>query len=489
MACESEHTRLGRCLALWFKRVLTVVVFASMHCSTEVAGVCVSDGDCAVGKFCSAGRCRTCSNDQQEDCECAADEDCSGSLYCVSRECVACRDESDCGALEDCVAGVCTEVSECSGDGAGECPGGEVCVDQACVECALSANCGIGQECRDNVCVDSPECSADDDCSGTLVCESQSCVECRTQEDCGEGQECSGNVCVAIAGECVADEDCGAGVCEAQRCLDCRSSADCETDQRCEAGLCVPGSQAWDLDVPFEQWAQLVAARRAAGFRLSFIDCFARGNAVYLNFAWRSGGGAHHLFGAVIDGDELMSFLAAEGVTPVQIDSLVRPNNELGYALVTSDDTRVATNYLLGGSQEEWDLFLEEATGLQIVSLSVATIAGERHFTATAQAGSSTLQQLSVVKQADLGAALDSADARGFTLNYATVELVDGLPEYTLVLAEGGGLFVATSLQTADQLTTAIHDYYDEYGLVIKTLYSVREANGEVLFGALLRSE
>ncbi len=101
---------------------------------------------------------------------------------------------------------------------------GEVCVENTCQQCRDNSNCGADQQCNGGRCEAKPECVNNDDCSGNKICRSGKCqIECEGPDDCGSGLKCSENRCVDEMA-CAGDRDCSAGMtCVGGRCASSQS--------------------------------------------------------------------------------------------------------------------------------------------------------------------------------------------------------------------------------------------------------------------------
>ncbi len=110
--------------------------------------------------------------------KCENDEHCqSHGQYCVHGLCQQCRDNSHCGACQQCSAGRCTQIPGC---------------------CQTTSDCAAGQKCRDGQC--GPQCLSKDECGQKEICQAGRCVPvaCFNDGDCAAGQQCVNNDCVAI---------------------------------------------------------------------------------------------------------------------------------------------------------------------------------------------------------------------------------------------------------------------------------------------------
>ena len=183
-----------------------------------------------------------------------------------------CTTSSECNGEGVCVAGVCTQVTNCDDDT--ECSAdGKICHQSRkfCVECdGRAGQCGAGKTCQfDFTCVDiasNPDagpadaaactgtCTDRTQCANDLVCKVGACCpppsRCRSPEDCPTDRpECNGATgqCFGGGAGCFNDPDCesrpgcagGACTCDIQGAPPgvCRARPDeCQADQDCWTG-------------------------------------------------------------------------------------------------------------------------------------------------------------------------------------------------------------------------------------------------------------
>jgi Cys-rich repeat protein len=151
----------------------------------------------------------------------------------------SCRSDSDCGAGEVCVNGVCEAPDD----------GGIGCV------CANGQSCDANGNCNgspDGGVDGGASCQTSADCPSNEVCNCGICepqdpqdggqpdagLDCRTDQDCPSGQTCENGVCVgALDG---GEPDAG---------LTCNVNQDCPSGETCVNGVCIGGPEDagyWD---------------------------------------------------------------------------------------------------------------------------------------------------------------------------------------------------------------------------------------------------
>ncbi len=180
---------------------------------------------------------------------CGVDLVCDGAGVCDG-----CTNNSQCGAVQDCVTPTCTAANECVDmfdPPHTPCPLGVCNAGGACVECADATDCGPASECSyfscpSDACV--PEVvPAGSACLLTVGfrCDlAGQCVECLGLSDCPAPSPCLGQACVT--GSCtpqpVAPGDpclIGAGVCNAGgACVGCVDPSDCPVPPVCRVATC-----------------------------------------------------------------------------------------------------------------------------------------------------------------------------------------------------------------------------------------------------------
>ncbi|EPX62932.1 hypothetical protein D187_006342 [Cystobacter fuscus DSM 2262] len=114
---------------------------------------------------------------------CVRNADCPSGNYCINNACVrGCSVDSDCGAAQQCSAGLCRPRAEPSCTSASQCASGSDCVDGSCrVPCTSTTACATGSVCKVGYCQpsDSPgsgaECSVNCDCPSGERCVEGTC--------------------------------------------------------------------------------------------------------------------------------------------------------------------------------------------------------------------------------------------------------------------------------------------------------------------------
>lgn len=115
--------------------------------------------------------------------KCENDEHCKEKgEYCVNGLCQQCRDNSQCGTCQQCMAGKCSHVMGC---------------------CQADSDCAAGQKCRSGQC--GPECISNEECgTGKVICQGGRCVPvaCLGDADCSAGLSCVNNDCISLQPQC-----------------------------------------------------------------------------------------------------------------------------------------------------------------------------------------------------------------------------------------------------------------------------------------------
>ncbi|MBD90701.1 MAG: hypothetical protein CL940_10210 [Deltaproteobacteria bacterium] len=118
---------------------------------------------------------------------CDNDDHCaSHNQVCVDKQCVDCRDASQCNKVDPCM--VCTSGYTCARQERCcktdlDCPGGRCWRDSGSTtgicggQCQSDDHCPDGQRCAGEQCVPDISCNSDSDCSSGQRCVSGSCAE------------------------------------------------------------------------------------------------------------------------------------------------------------------------------------------------------------------------------------------------------------------------------------------------------------------------
>ena len=239
-------------------------VCAPASCGTpgerQLPATCDGEGKCTAPRtqscapyLCVGSSCKTA---------CAGPEDCAPGAPCVAGSCgksplgAACTSGDECNS-NNCVDGVCCDVSACTGPcracnvpgSAGSCqnfatnaePRAAGCAAESASSCGRTGKCdgaggcqlqAPGTPCSARACAGSSETPAQT-CNGTGTCVAGTSRSCGrylcVQDACGV--DCS------TEAECTAQAYCQAGVCVARL----ASGATCSTAPQCQSGFCVDG--------------------------------------------------------------------------------------------------------------------------------------------------------------------------------------------------------------------------------------------------------
>ncbi len=218
------------CWAIVWAACLATSVAACTATVRDGVFACSDDTQCPAGFRCGGGRCRNhagaqCRQDAQCDDGVPCTEDVCESGYCnhapdASVDGTWCDDGTFCNGVDECRAGVCTNV------GPAPCP---VCdeASQGCTECGrIGLACCAGESCYDGgrcaggtctLCggATQPCCMSFPDCDAGLACDpnSRACTTCG-----GDGEPCCNALLTELSTPCQPGHVCdymGGAVCRA----------------------------------------------------------------------------------------------------------------------------------------------------------------------------------------------------------------------------------------------------------------------------------
>lgn len=140
----------------------------------------------------------------------------AGCVHAVNPECKVVRPA--CDALNPCQSGVCDAVT------------------RSCVQCLVQSDCGPGFACEHKKCMLAQPCVSDAECAPIgQVCDYPVCVDCFKQTDCGPNELC-------VERHCVHSQPCKSGAgcpvaCNSAngKCVECLADSDCTPDAYCDS--------------------------------------------------------------------------------------------------------------------------------------------------------------------------------------------------------------------------------------------------------------
>lgn len=195
---------------------------------------------------------------------CTSDKDCKDAgKICdpLTKACVDCLADSDCGPLQHCKSLFCVDFTPCSnslGCVAATGPDGAalpICDAQQaeCVACLSSNDCPANNDCIQNGCVPFTPCNNSKDCLITEVCNTTTgrCAQCLGNNDCGSSQLCESGQCRDFVA-CSSDKQCTplGLLCDPAKgkCSQCLKNTDCPEIYHCTPSG-VAGTGQCTLDV------------------------------------------------------------------------------------------------------------------------------------------------------------------------------------------------------------------------------------------------
>ncbi len=190
---------------------------------------------------------------------CLTDEACPGQICDpLTRACVACLTDAQCGTYTHCLAQTCVPFTSCSNSldcvpAKGADGNAQPICDKSigeCTACLTTNDCPEFSECVAKQCKSFTPCQNSTQCGSDQVCDpaTSRCTQCVSDADCTGNSKCEGGACRAFVG-CVSDKDCtpmgmlcdtGKGMCA--RCLvdgDCPDVYNCQKTAVSGTGQCV----------------------------------------------------------------------------------------------------------------------------------------------------------------------------------------------------------------------------------------------------------
>ena len=192
---------------------------------------------------------------------CESDKDCkAGGKICdpLTKLCVACLTDSECGPSQHCFGLTCQTYVGCSNSLGCKAAKGQDGKDQAicdqkigeCTACLSAADCPASHDCKAKQCVSFKTCQNSTDCGKDQVCNKSTnrCVQCLADNDCGANHLCEDGLCQAFV-PCSSDKQCTplGLLCDGSKgkCAQCLQNGDCPAIYNCQSvgvaktGLCV----------------------------------------------------------------------------------------------------------------------------------------------------------------------------------------------------------------------------------------------------------
>jgi hypothetical protein len=225
---------------------------------TKQCVACLTDAECGPSQHCVGLACQgytTCTNSL--GCKAAKGPDGKDQPICDQTigECSACLSAADCPPSHDCKAKQCLPFKTCQNST--ECSKDEVC-DKAisrCVQCLGDNDCAANQLCEQGKCNSFIPCSSDKQCTDKgLLCDQAKgkCAQCLGNGDCPGIYNCQ-SVGVAKTGLCVLDVCAqGQGACSNNQKVTCNAVGDgfgspesCPAQTTCVAPGGKPSCKAW----------------------------------------------------------------------------------------------------------------------------------------------------------------------------------------------------------------------------------------------------
>ncbi|MBF94997.1 MAG: hypothetical protein CMH58_07535 [Myxococcales bacterium] len=230
--------RLSNLLLMTFVSIL-------MSCSPQVGAPCLTDSECGAANRCLDGICEEtgAAGDAGQVIlprSCAQDAECRASELCVEGACVEgdCRTDAECDedwltCAENRCRAECSRDADCDEFGT---EGAMICESGGCRPgCRVDTECEVPYICDQERLVCDMECNSAADCPGGALCTNGRCRGCQSDLDCAENQFCLDGVgCVA----CLEDRHCGSGeVCDGIRrtCVPSDGVGVCQPDASEEA--------------------------------------------------------------------------------------------------------------------------------------------------------------------------------------------------------------------------------------------------------------
>ncbi len=224
---------------------------------------------------------------------CTSDADCTaptGTCDPLTRACVACLTDAQCGTYTHCIAKACQTFTPCSNSldcvpAKGADGNAQPICDKSigeCTACLTTNDCPEFSECIAKQCKSFTPCQNSTQCGSDQVCDpaTSRCTQCVSDADCTGNSKCEGGACRAFVG-CVSDKDCTPMglLCDTSKgmCARCLSDADCPEVYNCaKTGVNGTGECAVDVCKQGQgacQGGKLVACVANGGGFGSAQDC------------------------------------------------------------------------------------------------------------------------------------------------------------------------------------------------------------------------
>jgi uncharacterized protein (TIGR03382 family) len=218
------------------------------------AAVCLMDGDCASGTFCSAG---SCVPDLPNGMGCMHGTQCTSGVCNADGSCGN-PPGTSCTTATTCRSGICDGAGKC-GTGCtadAQCSTGSYCLAGSCTPglpngkpCSAATQCVSGLCGADGLCgqPNQDPCTAATDCRSQVCDPSGTCVpSCHQNSDCAAGAYCDRGTCKPGAPNggmpgnmgCTSATQCASGVCDADGSCGLPPGKTCGNPQECRSGVC-----------------------------------------------------------------------------------------------------------------------------------------------------------------------------------------------------------------------------------------------------------
>ncbi|KAI9031452.1 hypothetical protein DFJ74DRAFT_702459 [Hyaloraphidium curvatum] len=237
--------------------ILAAAVLVALAVLLPAAAACSNDAGCRSTQFCHFGNCVS-KRSNGDSCDLINGDRQCDSTFCDFGRCVACKEDSHCGAGRFCTdAKACRNrlsvSSSCSRDGMCE---SRICKNSICSQCRSGiSECPAAQYCAGVTC--QPRKPLDADCSliaGDAECLSGrcnfgKCVECLIHENCPSDKYCGFSKrcfdrkvldapCPFIVSD-ASDRECASNSCLGGKCVRCRDDSKCVGIPAMSQAFCV----------------------------------------------------------------------------------------------------------------------------------------------------------------------------------------------------------------------------------------------------------